>query len=239
MKQGHMKGLLIGTLGVVMGGCATQYSSRDIESRLAQATSGSDGDCVVAIHLAAEGILAARAKVDKANNGKLPYSDYKDGMAAANSAVEARKVVAETCTQRYQALRATTEGLEASTEILAEAVAITYAKTESLLGVTFQTGSDELQPEAKTILTAVASRLVKEGRPVEIAGHTSSTGAPEFNLELSQKRAEAVVAFLVSQGVNPANLVAKGYGMSQPVTTNETAEGREANQRVELRYIRM
>jgi len=71
---------------------------------------------------------------------------------------------------------------------------------------------------------------------VEIAGHASTTGTPEMNMKLSQARAESVRAYLVSRGVDGKMLSAKGYGITQPIADNGTAEGRRANQRVELRF---
>lgn len=71
---------------------------------------------------------------------------------------------------------------------------------------------------------------------VEIAGHSDSTGAADYNLNLSQLRAEAVAARLTDAlGVNPARVSATGYGETQPVASNDTAEGRATNRRVEAR----
>lgn len=224
MKTVTIRNLAAAIAGSVLAGCATQYPVSDVEQKLALAKSGTDGSCVVAIHVAAEAILAAEAAVERADGGMLSYPDYKQGMIASDVAIEARKLVAENCTTRYDALR--------------QAVVALYYKTEVLPGVTFATDSAELTDKARTILTALASRLLEEGSRVEIAGHTSATGTVEYNMQLSQKRAQAVVDYLVSKGVDPNNLVAKGYGMSQPVTTNDTQVGRDANKRVELRYLR-
>ena len=71
---------------------------------------------------------------------------------------------------------------------------------------------------------------------VEIAGHSDSTGAADYNLNLSQLRAEAVAARLTDAlGVNPARVSATGYGETQPIASNDTAEGRATNRRVEAR----
>ena len=67
-----------------------------------------------------------------------------------------------------------------------------------------------------------------------IEGHTDSTGSADFNLELSQRRASAVMGFLAGQGVPPEKLKAVGFGMQQPVADNATAEGRARNRRVEI-----
>jgi len=69
---------------------------------------------------------------------------------------------------------------------------------------------------------------------VEIQGHTDSIGSAAYNLNLSQRRADAVKAYLISQGVNASTLTAKGYGKTKPISSNETAEGRAQNRRVEF-----
>lgn len=72
---------------------------------------------------------------------------------------------------------------------------------------------------------------------VEIQGHTDSTGSPAYNLKLSQRRADSVRDYLLSQGVPEDQLQTKGYGQTQPVATNKTAEGRAKNRRVVMYVI--
>ena len=71
-------------------------------------------------------------------------------------------------------------------------------------------------------------------RQVLVEGHTDSTGTEEYNLGLSQRRADAVVQFLTTNGVAPERAIARGYGKAYPVATNETSEGRQHNRRVEI-----
>ena len=73
---------------------------------------------------------------------------------------------------------------------------------------------------------------------VEIAGYTDNTGDPTANVQLSQQRAEAVRAALVSAGVDPSMLVAKGYGSANAVAGNDTLEGRFRNRRIEYRVVK-
>jgi outer membrane protein OmpA-like peptidoglycan-associated protein/Tol biopolymer transport system component len=72
---------------------------------------------------------------------------------------------------------------------------------------------------------------------VEISGHTDNTGTPEYNLGLSEKRAASVTNYLSSHGIPPDRMKARGYGLTQPVMTNETEEGRAANRRTELKIL--
>ena len=73
---------------------------------------------------------------------------------------------------------------------------------------------------------------------MKISAHTDSKGSDEYNLELSQKRAESVVNYLIAKGIDSGRLIAKGYGETRQVATNDTEEGRALNRRVEMRIIK-
>lgn len=107
-----------------------------------------------------------------------------------------------------------------------------------LHGVNFVSGSDKLLPESLAILDEVAASLLKHpNMVVEVAGYTDSTGSKAFNERLSYKRAKSVRSYLITKGVAPENLVAKGYGPANPVASNSTAQGRAENRRVEMRIL--
>ena len=72
---------------------------------------------------------------------------------------------------------------------------------------------------------------------MEIGGHTDSDGPDDYNLWLSQNRAQAVVDYLISQGADSAQLVAKGYGESKPIDTNDTQQAKSINRRVEFTVL--
>ena len=72
---------------------------------------------------------------------------------------------------------------------------------------------------------------------IEISGHTDNVGSESFNELLSQRRADAVVNYLLGKGVAKNRLSAKGYGQSMPVNSNETTEGRALNRRTEFEII--
>lgn len=80
----------------------------------------------------------------------------------------------------------------------------------------------------------VAAILIEKNFSLKLAGHTDNTGSMQLNMRLSKERAEAVKAYLVSKGANPSRIEATGYGPTQPIATNATAEGRQANRRVEF-----
>ena len=69
---------------------------------------------------------------------------------------------------------------------------------------------------------------------LEVEGHTDAVGAADYNQDLSERRAQAVRAFLTQQGISTESIVARGFGKDQPVATNGTAAGRQQNRRVEL-----
>jgi len=69
---------------------------------------------------------------------------------------------------------------------------------------------------------------------IELGGHTDSVGKARYNVYLSRKRAKAVRAYLIDQGIHPRRIQYKGYGSEQPIATNDTSEGRQLNRRVEF-----
>lgn len=106
----------------------------------------------------------------------------------------------------------------------------------TLKGVNFANNSAELNAEAMAVLDQAAAGLARRGDiRVEVAGHTDNRGSAQLNRDLSQRRAESVMRYLVSKGANASNLSARGYGPDSPVADNKTTSGRAENRRVELR----
>ncbi len=107
-----------------------------------------------------------------------------------------------------------------------------------LRGVKFDFDSDRLTPAAREILNGVAATLqAYPNIDVELEGHTDSVGSDSYNLGLSERRANAVKAYLDGQGVPARRMRPVGYGESRPIASNETEDGREENRRVELRVV--
>jgi OOP family OmpA-OmpF porin len=106
--------------------------------------------------------------------------------------------------------------------------------------VTFATGSDEILPNSEPLLHEVADALLRNPdlELVEIQGHTDNRGDHELNMQLSQRRAEAVMRWLVHHGVEAARLTAKGYGPTRPIAPNITAYNRARNRRVQFKILR-
>ena len=101
--------------------------------------------------------------------------------------------------------------------------------------VLFDTGKFSLRPVAREKLAKVAG--IVSGHPglrLDVEGHTDSVGGDEYNQQLSEQRGESVREYLTQQGMASNSVTSKGFGKTQPVASNESAEGRQQNRRVEL-----
>ena len=162
---------------------------------------------------------------------------------AERKATEARhdRAAAEEARAEAQQARAEAAALAASEQKLREELAELEAqKTER--GIVLVLGDvlfDVDEASLKAGATQSLSRLVtflKEypDRQVLVEGHTDSTGTDQYNLGLSQRRADSVVQFLTLNGIAPERAIARGYGKAYPVADNETTAGRQRNRRVEI-----
>jgi outer membrane protein OmpA-like peptidoglycan-associated protein len=105
----------------------------------------------------------------------------------------------------------------------------------SMSDVLFDTASYTLKPGAREMLAKISGILLAHpGLNLQVEGHTDSVGSDEYNQQLSEQRAQSVRDFLVGQGVPADTVTSRGFGKTQPVATNDTAEGRQRNRRVEL-----
>jgi len=108
----------------------------------------------------------------------------------------------------------------------------------AVYGITFAFDKASLQPGAEKVLLEMVKLMTDNpGLKIEIQGHTDKVGGDDYNLTLSQKRAETVRTFLVLYGVDPARLTCKGFGFRKPVAANDTEEGKAKNRRVELHKL--
>lgn len=100
-----------------------------------------------------------------------------------------------------------------------------------------------LRPEAQAELDQIIPVIAEGSASIEVAGHTDSIGTEQYNQDLSQRRAQSVVDYLVANGIQRQRLIARGFGESRPVAPNQTAEGqdnpegRQLNRRVEITTI--
>ncbi len=211
-------------------GCASPLKQdlSEIESNVDTASEGDFGRCMETLHAGAVELEKARAVLREGEN--ISGSRYEEGLQASQNAVRHRNNAEDACYARLVAV-------EQQLKITQEALERRLQRTKEVLrGVTFARGSARLGPDARATLDVVANRLRRQPTMVEVQGHTSTTGTPEINRRLSQQRAEAVRSYLISRGVPANSITARGYGPTQPIASNETPEGRRANQRVELKY---
>ncbi len=105
--------------------------------------------------------------------------------------------------------------------------------------VYFDTGKSTLKPNSnKTLNDLVDVLKLKSTMVIEIQGHTDNVGDEEANVKLSQARAESVMKYLVSKGIEATRITAKGFGASKPVADNAAEEGRSKNRRTSLKVIK-
>jgi outer membrane protein OmpA-like peptidoglycan-associated protein len=110
-------------------------------------------------------------------------------------------------------------------------------KNYILKNVLFESGKTSLKPESFPALDELFSTLqAASGSRIEIGGHTDSRGRDSINLRISQQRADIIKSYLVKKGISADRITARGFGASEPVATNETEEGRQANRRTEVRF---
>ena len=101
--------------------------------------------------------------------------------------------------------------------------------------ILFATNSTEVSGSSQADLRTLANSINQyPNTTVNVIGHTDNVGDASFNFDLSQRRAQAVTSVLISSGVSPSRIVSTGRGEDAPVATNLTAEGRQANRRVEI-----
>lgn len=118
----------------------------------------------------------------------------------------------------------------ADVERVGEGIQLTFDS-----GILFDVNKADLKAPAKMNLKKVAQVLTDyPDTDLLIAGHTDADGADDYNLDLSQRRAESVKTYLVGQGVDPRRLETVGFGETQPVADNASADGKAKNRRVEV-----
>ena len=192
-----------------------------------------------AVNQLASDAAAAKAATDAAQ--ARAASDA--ALAASQAETDAAKATTQAETEKAQLAGQQAETDKASLRArLSEQLNSVLQTRDSARGlivnmsdVLFDTGAFSLKPGAREKLSKVAGILLSyPGLNIEVDGHTDNVGSDEFNQNLSEQRAESVRAYLVVQGVLTGSVTARGFGKTQPVGTNDTAEGRQINRRVEL-----
>ena len=116
---------------------------------------------------------------------------------------------------------------------------IIEGETVVLNNIFFETNHYSLLPSSESELKTLLDLLEKNTSIViEISGHTDNIGSPEYNLELSSKRANTVKEYLEGKGIEGIRLLSRGYGHAKPIADNDTEEGRAKNRRTEFKIIK-
>jgi outer membrane protein OmpA-like peptidoglycan-associated protein len=112
---------------------------------------------------------------------------------------------------------------------------ITNEVSSKSYSIEFETGSANIRPSSYKLLDEIfQSAVVAEGLKLGVYGHTDNNGSDAINIPLSEKRANAVKAYLLKKGLKEARVESKGFGSSQPVADNNSESGRSKNRRVEI-----
>ena len=182
---------------------------------------------------AASEAAAAKAEAEKARAAAL---------ADQQAAVEQRQTAeADAEKARQAAARAESEKADLRAQLLGQLNSILQTRDSArglivnMSDVLFDTGSSTLKAGAREKLAKISGILLAHpGLTLQIEGHTDSVGSDAFNQQLSERRSDSVRDFLAEQGVAPSSMSAHGFGKTQPVASNDNAEGRQRNRRVEL-----
>src|SRR5438309_6105906 len=192
---------------------------------------------------------AARQKAEAEKASAAALVQQQAAQAAADQAArdraaaqaQQRAAEAETEKARQAAAQAEAEKAQLRAQLLNQLNSILQTRDSArglivnMSDVLFDTGSYTLKPGAREKLAKISGIvLAHPGLSLQIEGHTDSVGGDEFNQQLSERRADSVRDFLAEQGVAPSTITAHGFGKTQPVASNDTAEGRQRNRRVEL-----
>jgi len=192
---------------------------------------------------------AARQQAEAEKASAAALAQQQAAQAAADQAVrdraaalaQQRAAEAETEKARQAAAQAEAEKAQLRAQLLNQLNSILQTRDSArglivnMSDVLFDTGSYTLKPGAREKLAKISGIvLAHPGLSLQIEGHTDSVGGDEFNQQLSERRAGSVRDFLAEQGVAPSTITAHGFGKTQPVASNDTAEGRQRNRRVEL-----
>ena len=252
-----MRYLLLAAAALAFAGCASSPPRNDrLESARTEVQSLAQDPLTP--QAASQDLDAARDRLQQADTAlanKRPPEEvdhlaylaqrHAEAGAARVDAARAKQDVARATEERNRVLLearareadAAKQKLAATQAQLAELQAkqTNRGMVVTLSGVLFDTGRATLKPGAELTLDRLATMLKQNANArVMVDGFTDNTGSPEFNQTLSQQRADAVAAALISRGVSADRVRATGRGEEYPVATNSTAAGRQQNRRVEI-----
>jgi outer membrane protein OmpA-like peptidoglycan-associated protein len=193
-------------------------------------------DALVAVQMAQQERAAAELATQQANAARQAAVQQQQQLAAETASARAAAADAEA-----RRLQAEQDQAELRRQLLVQFNSILQTRDTArglivnMSDVLFDTAQYTLKPGAREKLAKVAGIILGHpGLRIAVEGHTDSVGGDEYNMTLSDRRANAVRDYLVSQGLNGGTITAQGFGKTRPVADNSTAAGRQQNRRVEL-----
>ncbi len=228
MAQYRRLGTFFDTLARLSVTRADVNFDRTILSVNAEVATGADRDL-----LRREGIVLVGGSADNVR-GEISLPNGSDTTVASEDSAADTSIAGGTTTTLDPSV-VTVPPLPATPEAAAAQSAITLAVSDRT--ISFAKNSFSLSDEGDAVVADVAAALKTSAAKVEVGGHTDWKGREALNLELSQKRADAVRAALIEAGIDTSRITAKGYGEQVPVASNATESGRSKNRRIEIRVV--
>ncbi|HBU70241.1 MAG TPA: flagellar motor protein MotB [Elusimicrobia bacterium] len=202
-----------------------QSKAETAQEKAEEAMGKSDNERAAALALATSATASSTASQSEAKAARSEAAISKGQADAANTrAAKAESEKANLRKQLYKQLNSIFQTQDTARGLIVN-------MPDSL----FKTDSSELQPRVREKLAKIAGIITSNpGLKLEIEGHTDNTGADQYNQKLSEKRAQTAMDYLISQGVTENSIGYKGFGKSAPIASNDTAQGRQKNRRVEI-----
>lgn len=225
---------------VVLSGCSTRkyvrLQTQALEPAIQEASNAAkeNAERIDAVDKRAQqGITAAGAADKKADAAQAAANGAQKAAQAAQGQADAANKAVLQANNNIAALGKRIDGINVSTF----SDNYTAAETQT---VTFAVNSSTLSNQAKSTLDSLSGNISgqRTGFMVELQGYTDSTGSEQYNVNLSQRRAEAVTRYLVTKNVPLFRISIVGLGEERPVADNSTSAGRNQNRRVEVRVLK-
>jgi outer membrane protein OmpA-like peptidoglycan-associated protein len=229
---------------------AAQHATQQANQDLAAAQAAKIAAMADADHIRKEADLARAAAQAETDRLKAESAQERASLEAARAAADAQRQAAQTDAEKANLAAAEADRLRMQAEhekaalkeqlrvqlnLVLETRSTARGLIVNMSDVLFDTGKYTLRPGTREKMARVSGILLAHpSLRIEVEGHTDSVGGDDYNQHLSEQRAGAARDYLVQNGIASNNVTAAGFGKTKPVTTNDTAAGRQQNRRVEL-----